>query len=377
MTARYLMAGQLAFLARSGFDVRLITSPGPHLDAVRREQGVECLAVPILREIRPLADIVSLLRLTRLLRRIRPTVVNASTPKAGLLGMLAATLAGVPIRLYTLRGLRLETTGGLKRTFLTLGEKMTALCAHRIVPVSPSLQRRYIEHRLAPRRKIFLLGAGSSNGIDCARFRPPHASENLDLVRADLDLQNGRSVIGFVGRLVKDKGIEDLVRAFDQLVLERFPGSQLLLVGDFETGDQLDGRARDFLATRPEVRIAGFLTDTASAYRVMDVLAFPSYREGLPNVPLEAAATALPVVGYAATGTVDAVEDGVTGLLVPIGDWRALGEALCRYLEDSDVRHRHGAAARQRVIELFSQEKVWRSWRDLYCDLLPEAVVRK
>ncbi|MCW8141068.1 MAG: glycosyltransferase, partial [Planctomycetota bacterium] len=212
VTARTLLRGQLAWLRGRGHEVSVVTSPGPALDDVARTQGVEAVGVPMSREIEPLADLVSLVRLVRALRRLRPDVLNASTPKAGLLGTIAGAIARVPVRVYLLRGLRLETATGWRARTLALTERVACALAHEVVCVSHSLRRRAVEEGLVDPARARVLGAGSSNGVDGERFapRPPDAA-----LRARLGLPDGAPVVGFVGRLTRDKGVEDLWRAFE------------------------------------------------------------------------------------------------------------------------------------------------------------------
>ncbi len=279
--------------------------------------------------------------------------------------MIAARLAGVPVRIYTLRGLRLETATGTARRVLTMTEKVACGCAHHVVCVSDSLRSRAIDLGLVPESKALVLGSGSSNGVDADRFRPRQPHEQAE-IRAELGIPDRAPVVGFVGRFTRDKGIADLADAFFGKVVERFPDARLLLIGDFEEGDPVAPEVRQRLEDDRRVVRPGFVSDTAPYYGAMDVLAFPSYREGFPNAPLEAASSAVPVAGYAATGTVDAVVTGRTGTLVPIRDRQGLANALLSYLDDPALRRAHGGNGRERVEGEFRREIVWQNWIDFY-----------
>ena len=366
MSAEFLMRGQLAFMCQQGFDVTIIASPHESLMAVAEREGVTVIQIPMEREIHPLRDLRALWRLCMTLRRLRPDIVNAGTPKAGLLGNIAAWLCRVPVRIYTLRGLRLETTCGWKSRLLSWTEKLASKCAHQVICVSHSLRDAYVARGLASRDKTLVLRNGSSNGVGFERFEfnEAHWREIADL-RARWTIPAGAPVIGFVGRLTRDKGIPELFDAFEHLLPE-FPNARLLLVGEVEQGDPLPSVVLWRLRSHPNVVLTGPSKEVALYYGVFDLFAFASYREGFPNVLLEAAAAGLPVVGFRATGKMDAVVDGTTGQLVEMGNVAGLTEALRRYLRDPILRQRHGEAGRRRALADFRSEDIWQALADNY-----------
>ncbi len=368
MTAERFLCGQLQSLRETGYEVHLLASPGPALDRVGATAGISVHAVAIAREMRPWADLVTLLRLVRRLRRLAPDCVHASTPKAGLLGVVAARLAGVRHVIYLVRGLRLETARGLRRWLLQRAEQITASLATELFCVSPSLRDRYRELGLAGRRTLRVLGKGSSNGVDAGAFERARDPSIRRSVRAELDLPGDAPVIGFIGRLTRDKGIADLHAAFELLRAE-IPDAHLLLVGDFETGDPVGADLEQTLHAHENVRRHPFTDEVERLYGALDVVALPSYREGFPNVPLEAAAAGLPVVGYRATGTVDAIEDGVCGTLVEVGDIPALSRALAEYLLNPGLRKQHGEAGRARAARDFDTRAIAQAWHAVYREL--------
>lgn len=370
MSAWLLLRGQLTYMREQGFEVHLVCSPGPWLDAAAAREGVFVHRIPMRREIAPLADLVALGRLFRLLRRLRPQVTNVSTPKAGLLAGLAAALARVPSRVYVLRGLRVETASGFRRRLLSLTERVACACADRVVCVSPSLREKAVALGLVARHRTVVIGAGSSNGVDLARFEP--TTERCDRafqLRRTLGIPKEATVLGFFGRFTLDKGIIELAEAFRGLE-EQWPEARLLLLGDFEGGDSVPEAIRTQLEEDPAIVRPGFVQDAAPYYHVCDLIVLPTHREGFPNVLVEAAAAGKPVVTTSATGAVDAVLDGKTGLVVDVGNAHALRSALARLLEEPERAEAMGAAGRQWATETFAPERVWAGLATLYREVL-------
>lgn len=344
---------RLRALRESGFRVSLLSAPGQLLYDTAQNEQIAAYAVPMERGISPVADIFAMFRIWRLLRSLRPDIVEFSTPKAGLLGSLAARFCRIPARVYFLRGLKLETAFGLKRILLLMTERLASACANVVICNSWSLRKKAMALHIAPASKLVLLGKGSSNGVDLERFCP-----GASFVRRHLGISTDASVIGFAGRLTHDKGLAELLEAFT-VILREEPSTLLLLVGWFDAAEDALGvglRAR--IEGHPNIVCTGFIADTAPYYRAMDLLVLPTLREGFPNVVLEAAATGIPVIGTLCTGSRDAIVPEVTGMLVPPGNPEAISEAVLRLLRDRDRRLAMGKAARGWVLENYESKRV-------------------
>ena len=364
--------GLIRALRDAGYEVGVACSPAPDLPKLAQLVGEQHThAVPIARRITPAADVRSVVALARILRRQRYDLVHAHTPKGGLIGLAAAALAGVPARVYTVHGLASETERGLRRRLIETAERVSCRLAHRVLAVSPSLRELLAQRCICATEKVTILASGSACGIDLARFDPtPALRAEGRRLRAELGIPADATLIGFVGRLVPDKGIHTLVAAFAALA-ERFSDLWLLIVGDLEPHrGQLDERTLQTLATHPRIRRLPFTDTIERCYAAMDLLVLPTRREGFGLVLLEAGVLGLAVVATRVTGCVDAVVDGQTGLLVPPDDPTALARAVERLVTDVQLSQRLGAAARRRVETEFSQQRLIDAHLSLYAELL-------
>jgi glycosyltransferase involved in cell wall biosynthesis len=382
------LRGQLQYLHDKGFDVTVISSGGDLLDEAARIEGVKAIEIPMAKKPAPRKDLVSLWRLWRIMRALRPAVTNVGTPKAGLLGGLAAWLNRVPCRFYTLRGLRFETTKGLKRRLLICAERLACHFAHRVICVSKSVQAMAVASGLVNWEKTVVFGRGSSNGVGVSRFAPTRERiSRADELRRELRIPPSAPVMGFVGRLTHDKGVPELLEAFLRL-RDQFPDLRLLLLGRFESEDSLPVETRQCLETHPQVVLLEHqqrdgkpsladqsredwpVEDAAPYYSLMDVFVLPSHREGLPNVILEAQAACKPVAAARATGIVDVVAHEETGLLFPVGDIEALTDAVARLLSDKVLARKLACAGEEQVKGEFRQEQIWEALYQEYQRIL-------
>lgn len=339
-----LFGGIPAELVRRGWRVHLVT--GEPVDAASRIPGVEFHVVPMRRAIAPLADLLAVARLQRLLREVRPDVVWAATPKASLVGLLAARLACVPNRVFHVWGCRWDHGRGAKAWLVKQADRMACGCATEVIPVSRSLATLLKNERVTS-RPITLLGEGGTKGVDVSRFRPRDLPRSPDEPPA----------IGFLGRLSRDKGIGHLPAILAR-VRARIPETRCLVVGGEDQDDPPDPEAMESLRQDPAVEMLGSVADVPAAIRRMDVLCFPSLREGLPNAVMEAAACGVPTVGWNATGTRDVIRDGRTGFTVPMGDVASMAERLALLLTDRTLAQAFGEEAARHVSSHWNSDQV-------------------
>ena len=360
--------GQLEFLDQQGFDVGLICSPGEKVQAFK-DWPVRYYPVPIQRRISPLADIVSIWKIVCLFRSIRPDIVHVHTSKAGMVGMIAAWLTGVRVKIFTIHGFRWVTKKGISRLLIKASNRLTCFLADRVFCVSKSNLALGVDNNICSNDKAHVFCGGSINGVDAKhRFNPEKKMDRL-AIRKGLSIPESSFVFGFVGRIVRDKGIEELAAAW-RSVREDFSDTHLMLVGKVESGDPVSCETLDVLQKDDRVHFTGFCEEVAPYYEAMDVFVLPSYREGFPVTPLEASAMGLPVIASNIRGCVDAVVDGQTGILVTPESSIELERAMRTILNDRKDAKRLGENGRDFVLKNFQPKPIWEAVVKAYKVLL-------
>ncbi|HXK58777.1 MAG TPA: glycosyltransferase family 4 protein [Acidobacteriota bacterium] len=368
MSLRYMILSLLKSLSEAGCEVYGICSPGPEVEAVSAA-GIRYLPVPMTRSFTPARDMHSLLELYRVMRRYRFTIIHTHTPKAGFLGQLAARMAGVPIIVNTVHGFYFhERTPFVKRRFYVALEKLAARCSTMVLSQSAEDMATAVNERICEPGKIQFLG----NGVDATSFDPGRIRpETRDRKRQELGIPQSVPVIGFVGRIVAEKGIRELFQAF-RIVQEALPEARLLMVGpaDPEKNDALDFDAAHDYGIAEGCIFTGRREDMPDLYSLMDLVVLPSYREGFPRPPMEASFMGIPSVVTDVRGCREAVDHGVNGLIVPLGNVEALAAAILRLLKNPDERMRMGQAGRRIALERFDERRIAARVLQVYSQLL-------
>lgn len=364
ITATAFLRGQFGFLTKEGFDVHLACGSSPALRGLAAEEGITLHDVPLTRSWRLDDAVRAMVRAVRILILVRPQAVNYSTPKASLVWAIATWLRRPPLVVYLVRGLRLEgeSRRSLRFWLLRLMEFISCRSAHRVVCVSEGLRRRATALKLVRASRTLVLGSGSSNGVDTKRFA--RAAQLRAGMRGELGYSSGETVIGFVGRLTRDKGIRELLAAVSRLD-NRF---RLLLVGSPEPDVNLPELIEVYPALRGRVRHVEHTISVESYYAVMDMFILPSYREGMSNALLEAQAAGVPCITTEVVGCLDAVLPGVSALAVPPRSPDAIVRAIDELAFDEDKRRSMAKAGMQWVRENFDQHALWRRYLELYTE---------
>lgn len=362
-----LLGNQLHFM-NEHYEVTAVSSDRESLRKIADKYGIGHHHIEMTRKITPFKDLKSFWQVYRFLRTHRPEIVHTHTPKAGLIGMAAAFFAGVPVRMHTVAGLPLLQAKGLKKQVLKIAERTTYSFANGVYPNSFNMEKIIEEYGFCGAGKLKVIGNGSSNGIDLQHFDPEHyPEEEVKKIKTSLGITENDFTFVFVGRLVKDKGINELVSAFSALSKKHKGPFKLLLVGNYEEKlDPLLPETLKKIAQNPNIISTGFREDVRPYFAVSDALAFPSYREGFPNVVLQAAAMNLPCIVTNINGCNEIIADGVNGLLMPVKDETALEQAMYRLYNDHALYGKLQSNARNSIEGRFTQTLLWSQIREEY-----------
>ena len=366
----YPLRGQPSYMHQHGFDVLMVSADGKELPTLLQHEICPHQVVPMTRKITPFRDLWAIFLLIKLFRRERPDIVHTETPKAGLLGMIAAWLCGVNIRIHTVAGLPLMVEKGVKLAVLQWIEKITYGAATNVWPNSQSLMNFIKAHRFTSFDKLRLIGEGSSNGVDTQRFSRTALDPKItETVKAELHYDPSLRYMLFVGRMVLDKGIVELVHVFLR-VYEKDRSLRLILAGNFEKSlDPLPQDIEDAIRNHPAIIHISW-TDRVEYYmELSSYFVFPSYREGFPNVLLEAALMKLPIVCSRIAGNVDIVTHQQSGLLFESQDEQALFDQLSFALDHTDQMQEMANRLYQHVYHSFPREIFWEHMRQAYQEL--------
>lgn len=342
------------------FEVIAVSSKGPALDAVSKESGVKTIGIDMTRQITPFSDLKALYNLMKLIIREKPLIVHTHTPKAGLLGMIAARIVGVPIRLHTIAGMPLLEATGLKRKLLDLTERITYKCATRVYPNSHGMREIVELNKYCKPTKLKVIGNGSSNGIDTNYFDPSlFTAFDKVQTRSSLDIMEDDIVYTYIGRIVKDKGIKELVIAFSKIKNKK-KNVKLLLVGPYENDlDPLDDLTEREISNNPSIIWIGFQQDVRPYLAISDIFVFPSYREGFPNVVMQSGAMGIPSVVTDINGCNEIITEGENGFIVPVKDYLSLQNAMERLGDDFVLRSLMASKCRNVIIDKYKREDLW------------------
>ncbi|MCC9043605.1 glycosyltransferase family 4 protein [Myroides sp. M-43] len=354
----YFLGDQIEFLKSNDIITTIACTESSKLDEFVKQYDIEKFEVDIVRKIDVVTDLKSVYQLMKFIRKEKFDYVIGHTPKGALLAMIASWLAGTKSRIYFRHGLVFETSKGLKRKLMVFLERLTSRLATQIVSVSESVLSYSVGHKLGSKQKNILLNKGTCNGVDINKYT---RNNNLSL-KSELGIKESNIVVGYVGRLVNDKGINELAEAW-KLLLREHNNITLLLVGPFEERDTLSDEIKLFLENQESIIVTNLVQNSQPYYNIMDMFVLPSYREGFPTVVLEASSMELPIITTRSTGCIDSIQEDVTGVFVDI-DAIDIKNKIEFYIENPEVKVEHGENGRKWIIENFKQEVVWNTIKE-------------
>lgn len=364
-----LLKGQPQFMQSNGFEVLTVSADGKELAAIK-STGIPHQIINLTRKISPIADTIALWKMIQLIKSFKPDIVHTHTPKAGLIGMMAAYICRVPIRLHTVAGLPVMEAQGLKKSLLILTEKITCFCANNVYPNSNGLMDFMIDNFRSFKHKFKVLGKGSTNGIITKHYTlTPEISVLATQLKSKHNFQPSDFVFCFIGRLVGDKGLNELINVFD--ILSKKNNCKLLLVGMQEPElDPLSANCLEIIHNNKNIISLGYQDDVRVALAASNVFVFPSYREGFPNVVMQAQSMGVPCIVSDINGCNELVSHNKSGLIVPVKNETALQEAMYILMNDTEKCTSFASIARENILQHYEQSQVWNYILNEYKQLL-------
>lgn len=355
-----LLKGQLHFMSNYFEVIGIASAQGNKLEEVGTQEGIRVIPVEMTRKITPFQDLKSVYQLYKIFKKEKPFIVHTHTPKAGIIGMIAAILAGVPHRLHTIAGLPLVVATGTKRKILNTVEKITYACATKIYPNSFGLKTIILENKFATLNKLKVIGNGSSNGIDTSYFNSDLYDVTFkESLRSKLKIEPTDFVFIFAGRLVKDKGINELIEAFEK-ISSKYSQVKLMLLGVYEKHlDPLSSKTEECINTNKNIIYLGWQNDVRPYYAIANALVFPSYREGFPNVVLQSAAMGLPGIVTNINGCNEIIQHNKNGMIIPVQDTEAIFNSMEYFLTNPENVKSMAENARKDICKNYEQKNVW------------------
>lgn len=374
MGFKVLLNEQIRFMQQSGFNVIMVSADGEKRNDIIASEKAKHIIVPFSRKITPLRDVVCIFKLVSIFKKYKPDIVHTHTPKAGLLGMIAAKIAGVNIRIHTVAGLPLMVTKGVKKTVLKLTEKMTSAAANHVWPNSKSLMQFMVEEKLANPEKLAIIKNGSSNGVDIFRYNKKNLDPHLlNEIKAKIEYEKYKDAVNIlcIGRMVKDKGIEELLNVFERLQKKYFV--HLILVGPFEHHlDPLSEKSLNQIANNSAINHIKWSDDVEYYMACADLFVHPSRREGFPNVLLQAGAMGTPVICSDIPGNIDIIQNEKTGLLFPVTNEDEFYNKLEFAINNRCCVNKFAQQLNKEVAELYDRKLVHNAVLETYNTLLTQ-----
>lgn len=356
----YFLGEQFRYLnKKTGNTYFVACSDSPELFFNAQKLGYLPFSFSITRKINPLGDIKAIFQLMKFIKQNNIDVVVAHSPKGGLIGMIAAFLTGVRSRIYFRHGIVYETSRGTKRFLLKVIEKISGNLAQKVVNVSKDVEDIAIKDRLNSKEKNIILGKGTCNGVDCkVKYNPKfYSQDEVDALKSKYNISDSDFVVGFVGRLVRDKGIDDIIDAW-KILSSKYKNIKLLLVGPFEERDSIKESNKSYIKNSESIVFTDYVQNTAIFYKLMNIFILPTYREGFPTVALEASSMELPVIITKATGCKEAIVENKTGVFIENSSY-SIVSGIEKYINNPNLIQKQGEAGRKFVLDDFQQEKIW------------------